>query len=120
MERMRISTMGVSEMRWPDSSYYDVHGHRVYYSGSMNGKYEHGVGMLVHKSVVKHVRNFVPVNDRILLIQINAVPVNTNIIQVYAPTTDHSDEEIQEFYDQIHSTINNLPKQQLLILMGPT
>lgn len=118
MERMKISIMGVSEMRWPESSYCDIDGHRVYYSGSMNGKYEHGVGMLVHRSVVKHVRNFIPVNERILLIQINASPVNTNIIQVYAPTTDHSDGEIQEFYDQIHNVIKNLPKHELLIIMG--
>lgn len=118
LERMKISIMGVSEMRWTDLSYYDVDEHRVYYSGSMNDKYKNGVEMLVHRSVVKYVRNFVPVNDRILLIQINASPVNTNIIQVYAPTTDHSDEEMQEFYNQIHNTIKNLSKHELLHING--
>lgn len=49
MERMKISIMGVSEMRWLDSSYCDIDGHRVYYSGPMNSKYEHGVGILVHR-----------------------------------------------------------------------
>ncbi|GJQ69987.1 hypothetical protein Trydic_g22494 [Trypoxylus dichotomus] len=113
MERIKISVRGVNEMRWHDPSYCGVDGHRVYYSEAMSGKYEHGVRPLVHRSVVKHVWNFVPVNDRI-----SVSLVNTNSIQVYTPISEHSDKEVQEFYDQIHSTLRNIPKHKLLILMG--
>uniref|UniRef100_A0A8D8Z4U1 Craniofacial development protein 2 n=1 Tax=Cacopsylla melanoneura TaxID=428564 RepID=A0A8D8Z4U1_9HEMI len=118
MDRMKISIMGVSEMRWPDASYCDIEEYRVYYSGSTNGKYVHGVGVIMHKSVANHVTNFVPVNERVLLIQINASPVNMNIIQVYAPTTEYSDEHIQEFYNHIDTLIKNLPKHEMLVVMG--
>uniref|UniRef100_A0A8D8Q762 Craniofacial development protein 2 n=1 Tax=Cacopsylla melanoneura TaxID=428564 RepID=A0A8D8Q762_9HEMI len=118
MERMNISIMGISEMRWPDASYCDIERHRVYFSGSTNGKLEYGVGIIVHKDIVKHVSNFVPVNDRIMLLQINSSPVNTNIIQAYAPTTDHSDEEVQLMYDQIQNILKKLPKHELNIVMG--
>lgn len=31
MGRMKIKIMGVSEMRWPGSGFYDINEHRVYY-----------------------------------------------------------------------------------------
>lgn len=118
MKRLGIEIMGVSEMRWPNSNCCDIEDCRVYYSGSTSGKYIHGVGVVVNKDVARHVSNFVPVNERIMLLQLNAKPVNTNIIQVYAPTSDHSDEEVEEFYSQIEDLIKKLPKHELLILMG--
>ncbi|GJQ79572.1 hypothetical protein Trydic_g16417 [Trypoxylus dichotomus] len=74
--------------------------------------------MIVHRNVVKREQNFIPANDRILVIPISASPVNTIIIQVYPPPTEHSVEEVQEFYDQIRSTIRKLPKHKVLILIG--
>lgn len=118
MDRMHIEIMGVSEMRWPNASYCDIDEYRVYYSGSTNNRYENGVGIIVHQNVSRSVTNFVPVNERIILLQISATPVNMNIVQVYAPTTDHSDEEIIEFYSEINNVIKNLPKHEMLILLG--
>lgn len=118
MERMDIKIMGVSEMRWPGSGSCDISEHRVYYSGTSNGQYQSGVGCIVAKTVAECVTNFVPVSERVMLLQINALPVQLNIIQVYAPTTDHSDEEVAEFYTQITGILQQLPKKELTIIMG--
>ena len=40
------------------------------------------------------------------------------LIQVYAPTTSHSDEEIEEFYETIEQTISHSPKKDSLIVQG--
>lgn len=118
IERMRIEIMGLSEMSWPDASYCDIEGYRVYYSRSTQGKYEHGVGFIVNKDVVGNVTNFAPLNERSILLQLNKLPVNTNIIQVYALTSDHSEEIVEEFYTKMENLIKKLPKQELLILIG--
>lgn len=51
--------------------------------------------------IAMHVTNFVPMNKRVMLLQFNASPVNTNIIQVYAPTSVQSEEEVADFYFQV-------------------
>lgn len=81
----------------------------------MNGKYRHEVGILAHRSMVKPVGNFVPVNDGILFIEINNLLVNANIIQIYAYTTDHSDEK----YKNSTTTVpqKNLPKHERNIIL---
>ena len=40
------------------------------------------------------------------------------IIQVYAPTTSYSYEEIDEFYETIEKTISDSPKKNFLIVQG--
>lgn len=42
----------------------------------------------------------------------------TNIIQMYEPTSDRSEQEVEEFYSQIKNLIKKLPKQELLIRIG--
>ena len=39
-------------------------------------------------------------------------------MEVYAPTTSYSDDEVDDFYDQLQSTINKTPRQDILIIMG--
>lgn len=118
MERMEIKVLGVSEMRWPGSGSCDINEHRVYYSGTSNGQYQSGVGIIVSKTIAECVTNIVPISERVMLLQINALPAQLNIIQVYAPTTDHSDEEVAEFYSQITDVLQQLSKKDLTILMG--
>lgn len=51
-------------------------------------------------------------------LQINAKLTQINIIQVSASTTYHEDEEVQEFYSQIIEILNELQKQNLMIIIG--
>ncbi|XP_039285295.1 craniofacial development protein 2-like [Nilaparvata lugens] len=111
MERLNIKIMGISEMRWPGASYCDIGKYRVYYSGTSDGSFQCGVGIIVSKSVADSVTNFIPVSERVMLLQIRTSPTPLNIIQVYAPTTDHPDEEMAEFYSQITMVLGQLPKQ---------
>ena len=37
------------------------------------------------------------------------------IVQVYAPTSDYNDNEIEEFYDQLQTVIDQTPKKDILV-----
>uniref|UniRef100_A0A8D8W1T6 Craniofacial development protein 2 n=1 Tax=Cacopsylla melanoneura TaxID=428564 RepID=A0A8D8W1T6_9HEMI len=118
MKRMNIEIMGIAEMRWPDSGETQIEDHRVYYSGKNDGSHEHGVGVIVSSNVAKCVTNFSPISERVMLLQIQANPINVNIIQVYAPTADKVDEEAIELYQAINKITEKIPKHEVLIIMG--
>ena len=55
--------------------------------------------------------NYSAVSSRIMSIRIKANPINISIIQIYAPTTTHEDQEIEDFYESIEEEISKTPKK---------
>ena len=84
------------------------------------GQYKHFdvVGFIVRKELTKSVNNYSIISSRIISIRIKASPINMTIIKVYAPTTSHADEEIEELYKTIEKTISDSPKKDFLIVQG--
>ena len=56
------------------------------------------------------------VSSRLITICLRAVPFNITIVQVYAPTSDYIDNEIEEFYDQLQNVIDQTPKKDILVV----
>ena len=56
-----------------------------------------------------------PVSSRLKTIRLTAVPFNITIVQVYAPTSDYDDSEIEKFYDQPQNVIDQTPKIILVV-----
>ena len=52
------------------------------------------------------------------MIKISAQPFNMNIIQLYAPTSTHEDEGIDEFYDKVQHALQNVKSNEITIVMG--
>ena len=59
-----------------------------------------------------------PISIRIITIRLRAKPLNIKIIQVYAPTTDYDDEQIEQFYNQIQTVVDKVNKKDTLIIQG--
>lgn len=76
------------------------------------------MGIIVNKSIAKHVTNFVGISERLAMIQIDTSPVRLNIIQVYAPTADSSEEEVEELYEALASALKQFNKSDMTIVMG--
>lgn len=117
MERLKVDILGISEMRWTGKGECNTHNGKMYYSGNEN-EHQYGVAILVKKEIQKSVINFVPLTDRVMMIQIAAHPININIIQVYAPTAEKDENMVEEFYHQLKSVLQLVKKQELTIIMG--
>ena len=107
MERQDIESFGETSTE---------EGHKVYFSGK--DKHEHGVGFLVHKDIMNTVMGCRPISSRIITIRLNATPFNMIVIQVYAPTSDHDESEVEDFYGQLQEVIEETPKKDNLIVLG--
>ena len=64
------------------------------------------IGFLVNKKIADRVQEFKGVNDRIatMTMRINE-RYQIQITQVYAPTTDHDDEEVEELYEELSNAM---------------
>ena len=100
-ERIRLDVVGVSEVRWTGSGKIASGGRTLYYSGGE--RYEAGVGVMMRSEEADPVVDVWQVSESVMLVKIDAKPTRMNIIQVYAPTSDHSDDEVDNFYQQVDS-----------------
>ena len=89
----------MSEARWTGNGKLASGDWVFYYSGG--DKHVHGVGILIRKEIEEAVTGCWQFSSRVMLLKVDARPVPLNIIQVYVPTTDHSHEVIDEFYEQL-------------------
>jgi len=66
---------------------------------------EKGVAIVVHKSIVRSVVEKIVYNDRIIAIKLEAEPINILMLQVYMPTSEYEDDEVEELYDIIEEIL---------------
>lgn len=118
MKSLNLAVLGMNEMRWSGAGKREVENCVVYYSGTSHGTHRHGEGAILEGETAKRVTNFVLVSERIMLLQFNTKPVKMNIMQVYAPTGDASDEEVEEMYGIMTDILRKLPGEDISMVMG--
>ena len=116
MERMKLDILGLAEVRWKGADVITSDGYKMAYSGG--DQHERGVGIMLTSNIAKSLKGFWPVSDRIVVITLNSKPFDTNIIQVYSPTVDHDDTEVEAFYEELDNTLHQLKSTNIKIIMG--
>jgi exonuclease III len=117
MQKNEVSILGVSEVRWKGQGEIRSGDYTVYYSGGERA--EKGVAILVHKCVVRSVVKKMVYNDRIIAIKLQAEPINILMMQVYMPTSEHEDDEVEELCGVIEEILEDDGKGNTnTIIMG--
>ncbi|GFO30004.1 POU domain protein [Plakobranchus ocellatus] len=116
MERMKFDILGLSEVRWKGAGKITSGGHEIIYSGGTES--EKGVGIIVEQTISKAIKGYWALSDRVLLVKIAGKPVDLNIIQVYAPTANSNDEDLDKFYNDLDTAKTQCKSQDPLITMG--
>ena len=72
--------------------------------------------------VNKRVRNAVLgcnlKNDRMISVRLQGKPFNIRVIQVYAPTSNTEETEVEWFYEDLQDLLELRPKQDVLFIIG--
>ena len=65
---------------------------------------------IVRKEVVSSITSCTPISSRLISIQISARSHYIAVIRVYVPTSDHEDEEIEHFSEQLDHITTKTPE----------
>ena len=57
-------------------------------------------------------------NDRIISVCFQGKPFNITVIQVYAPTSNAEDAEVERFYKDLQDLLELTPKKDVLFIVG--
>ena len=93
MARVDIDILGTRELKWTGMGEFNSDDHYIYYCGqeSLGRK---GVAIIVNKRVQTTVCGRNLKNDRMISVCFQGKPFNTTVIQVYTPTTDVEEAEV--------------------------
>jgi hypothetical protein len=116
MSALNLDILGIAETRWNDDGRISNDQYEFIYSGGE--KHQHGTGIMMKKSVASCMVGFWPVSDRIIMVKLKGKPFNINIIQIYAPTTEHDDDEVENFYNDIENVMKYTKSGEINIVMG--
>ena len=117
MSRCGISALGITETHWTGKGHFTTAtGELVIFSGSQD--HRAGVGVILSKSVSNSMIAYRAISDRVLYVRIRAAPFNISLIELYAPTTEATDEKMEEFYDQIRTALEISQSQDVVFVAG--
>ena len=108
MARVNTDILGISELKWTGMGEFNLDDHYIYYCGQESLR-RNGVALRVNKSP-KCSTWVQSKNNRIVSVRFQGKSFQITVIQVYGPTTDIEENEVNQFYEDI---------QDLLELMSP-
>ena len=125
MARVNVNILGISELKWTVMGEFNSGDHYIYYYGQESPR-GNGVAIIVNERVQNvvqiRVRNAVfgctLKNDRMIFVRFQSKPFNITVIQVYAPTTNAEEAEVEQFYEDLQDLLELTPKKDVLFILG--
>ena len=117
MARVNIDILGISEIKWAGMGEFKSDDHYIYYCGQESlGR--NGVAITVNKRVWNAVLGCNLKNDRMISVRLKGKPFNITVIQVYAPTSNAEEAEVERFYEDLQDLLELTPQKDVLFIIG--
>ena len=110
MARVNINILGISEPRWTGMGEFNSDDHYIYYCRQESLR-RNGVAIMVNRRVQNAVLGCNLKNDRMISVRFQGKPLNITIIQVYAPTSNAEEAEVEQFYEDLQDLLELTPKK---------
>ena len=111
-ESRGLGIIALQECRIPSGMDGTEGEYRTCYSGSAEGKRQHGVGLHMHNRVTSGEFDIQPVSERIIWVYGSIYGVDQAVFSVYAPTNKKDNvAEVDKFYSTLEQQVNEVRKK---------
>ena len=91
--------------------------HYIYYCGQESLR-RNGVAIIVNKRVGNAVLGCNLKTNRMISVRFQGKPFNITVIQVYAPTSNTEEAEVERFYEDLQDLLELTPKKDVSFIIG--
>ena len=117
MARVNVDILGISELKWTGMGEFNSDDHYIYYCGQESQR-RNRVAIMVNRRVRNAVLGCNLKNDRMISVRLQGKPFNITVIQVYAPTSNIEETEVEWFYEDLQDPLELTPKKDVLFIIG--
>ena len=117
MARVNIDILGIGKLKWTGMGESNSDDHYTYYCGQESLR-RNGVAIMVNKRVRNAVLGCNLKIDRMISVRFQSKPFNITVIQVYAPTSNAEEAEVECFYEDIEDLLELTSKKDVLFIIG--
>ena len=117
MARLNIDILGISELKRTGMAEFNSDDHYIYHCRQETLR-RNGVPIMVNKRVWNAVLGYNLKNDRMISVRLQGKPSNIMVIQVYAPTSNAEEAEVERFYEDLQDLLELTPKKDVLFIIG--
>ena len=110
MARVNVGILGMSKLKWTGMGEFNSDDHYIYYCRQESLR-RNGVAIMVNKRVQNAVLGCNLKNDRMISVCFQGKPFNSMEIQVYAPTSNAEEAEVEWFYKDLQDLLELTPKK---------
>ena len=96
---------------------FNSNDHYIYYCGQESHR-RNGVAIIVNKSIQNAVLGCNRKNDRMISVHFQGKPFNITVIQVYAPTSNAEEAEVEQSYEDLQDLLELTPQKDVLFTIG--
>ena len=100
MARVNVDILGISKLKWTRLGEFNSDDHYIYYCGQEFLR-RNGVAIMVNKRVQNALLGCNLKNDRMISVRLQGKPFNITVIQVYAPTSNAEEAEVEQYYEDL-------------------
>ena len=91
--------------------------HYIYYCGQESLR-RNGVAIIVTKTVQNVILGCNLKSDRMISVHFQGKPFSITVIQVYTPTSNAEEAEVEQFYEDLQDLLELTPKKDILFIRG--
>ena len=103
--RVNMDILRISELKWTVMGEFNSDDRYIYYCGQESLR-RNEVPIIRNKKAQNAVLGYSLKNDRMISVCFQGKPFSITVIQVYAPTTDAEESEVEWFYEDLQHILN--------------